>query len=422
MQEEEGRVLARLLRAAGLFERAGQRLAPEHFELTSSAQLEVARNSTGLDDFGHASFIDGMEAWFLALSRKRDVTGLGHLLHRVRTQICLTNRLYLQRDFKREREIMARDVYPAVFIIGPTRTGTTMLQSLLSLDPRTRSLLSYESFRPTTKDGPIPRKRDLRLPAHQVRWWFVKSAVPDFPRIHWVEANEPDECGILLANTFTTAILDATVPTPEYMDWFLEQDLRPSYAFYRDTLKLLQAQRSAERWVLKCPYHLWGLDALLELFPNAVFIQMHRRMDEVIPSTCSMFATLRKLDNSTVDPLAVGREVPARWAQALARATRAREAAPPERFVDVRYEDLVADPVATVRALYARFNWPFHDSLEAPMQSWLRAHPQNKRGRHSYTLEQFGLTPRGLHSLFGEYEQRFGVQPNARPNEARAPG
>lgn len=410
MQVDSKSWLARLVRVAGVAERAGERLAPNRYALEVDAQLQVARERTGLSDFGHPMFIDGMEAWFDALNRSPDVTGLGHLLHRVRTQMCLTNRLWLQRDFARHAEAMRQPVLPPLFIIGPTRTGTTLLQNLLTADPDVRTLLSYETFRPTTDQGPLPSGPDRRLRMHQGRWWFVKTAVPDFPRIHWVEAHEPDECGILLANTFCTAILDATVPTPGYMRWFLQQDLTPAYQHYRDTLKILQLQRTtARRWVLKCPYHLWGLKAMLEVFPDAVFVQMHRRMDQVIPSTCSMFATLRKIDSDVVDREAIGQEVPARWAQALELGMEARKHADPARFMDIRYEDLVADPLSTVQSIYERFGLPWREELRAPMQQWLRDNPQNKRGAHAYSMDEFGLSTEQLDELFGPYEQQFGV-------------
>ena len=303
-------------------------------------------------------------------------------------------------------------------ITGLQRTGTTLLQNLLSSDPAARTLHSFENFRPTTRRGALAPTGDHRLLGQQARWWLVKTAVPDFPRIHWVEAHEPDECGMLLANTFCTAMLDATVPTPEYMDWFLEQNLVPAYEHYRDTLKILQLQRPGRRWVLKCPYHLWGLEAMLEVFPNAVFVQTHRRMDRVIPSTCSMFATLRKLDSHHVDPLEVGAEVPERWAVALERALAARDAVGSERFIDVRYEDLVGDPFGTVQRIYEHAGLPWHEGLREPMGRWLEGNPADKRGQHDYSMEQFGLSQGYLRELFGEYEDRFGVNTVEPPRPA----
>ena len=70
-------------------------------------------------------------------------------------------------------------------------------------------------------------------------------------------------------------------------------DLRPAYRYWYRTLQLLQWQKrrrglSAQRWVLKTPMHLAFVDHILELLPDATFVQTHRDPLTTIPSYASM--------------------------------------------------------------------------------------------------------------------------------------
>jgi hypothetical protein len=56
---------------------------------------------------------------------------------------------------------------------------------------------------------------------------------------------------------------------------------------------------------------------------------------------------------------------------------------------DILYEDLVAQPIDTVRKIYDHFGLKWSEEFETGMIKWLHDNPQGKQGRNAYTLEQF---------------------------------
>src|SRR5262249_50067865 len=148
------------------------------------------------------------------------------------------------------------------------------------------------------------------------------------------------------------------------------------YGEYRRQLQLLQWQTRPRRWVLKCPLHAWGLEALLRLFPDACVVQTHRDPAEVVPSACSLLLTGRGVYADDIDPRRRGAEVAPRLAQLLLRPAMRARAAAPERVFDVNYRSLVRDPLGSVRGIYERFGLPLGAAAERNMRGWLARNPQ----------------------------------------------
>jgi hypothetical protein len=78
-----------------------------------------------------------------------------------------------------------------------------------------------------------------------------------------------------------------------------------------------------------------------------------------------------------------------------------------DRFADVRFDDLNADPVGTVRSAYEAIGLTLGPSAGQQMESWAAAHPRGAHGRHEYAIQDFGLSPAAVRSRFGFYLERF---------------
>ena len=83
--------------------------------------------------------------------------------------------------------------------------------------------------------------------------------------------------------------------------------------------------------------------------------------------------------------------------------------APAERFLDVRYADLVDDPLAVVRRIYDHFEMPLRPAAEARMHAYVGATPKDQHGVHEYSLAQFALDAHTESDRYGDYRARFGV-------------
>jgi len=198
---------------------------------------------------------------------------------------------------------------------------------------------------------------------------------------------------------------------PSYSKWLSAQDWTPAYARHRRNLALIGANEPAKRWVLKNPSHLFALDALLAVYPDAIVVQTHRPMRTTLASSCSLSMLATRGYSERFVGATIGRDqldLLGRGAD-LTLAGRARHDA--SHFYDVNYGDLVADPVGTVEAIYRHFELPLTVEAEHRMRSHLRGNPQHKHGRHAYDLKAFGLDGASLDQHFGSYREFFGIEP-----------
>jgi hypothetical protein len=153
--------------------------------------------------------------------------------------------------------------------------------------------------------------------------------------------------------------------------------------------------------VLKNPSHLFALDALLAVYPDALVIQTHREPRTAIASVCSLQAEATRGWSSRFCGDVLGRDQLELWARGLADFVSARERHDPARFMDVRYETLVTDPVGTAESVYRRFDLPLTGAAREAMRA---AHTASlsgpQRPSHHYRLADVGLTPADVDSRF----------------------
>jgi hypothetical protein len=133
----------------------------------------------------------------------------------------------------------------------------------------------------------------------------------------------------------------------------------------------------------------------------------HRDPLKTTPSFCSMSYTLQTMQANEVDPVALGAHWSKRLAGLMGRLLEARQRIGEDRFLDLRYEDLVADPLAAARTVYARIGRQMSPADEAAMTSWLAANGRDNRPSHHYSLDQFGLSAEQLKADFASYRARF---------------
>jgi hypothetical protein len=156
--------------------------------------------------------------------------------------------------------------------------------------------------------------------------------------------------------------------------------------------------------VLKNPSHLFALDALLRVYPDALIVQTHREPGTAIASVCSLAAQASAGWSTTFTGAVIGRDQLELWASGLERFSAERARHDPARFFDVYYDDLVADPAGTAEAVYAHFGLPFSGAAADAMRAL--AGPGKARSAHRYTLAEFGLTGTDVAARFGALGDR----------------
>ena len=332
----------------------------------------------------------------------------------------LLNRLAIHDHLQSSPEILNEPIVSPLFVTGLPRTGSTMLQRLLALDPHSRCLVFWQACHPAPLPAPEEYAKDPRFGEAQrfIRW--LHRMAPHYNSIHPMHPTFPEECTLLLMNTFVSQSFRLYGPVRAYSNWYSTVDRRPSYQDYRRQLQMLQYGDHTRRWILKAPAHMRSLDALLSVFPDACIVQTHRDPLKVLPSACSLLATMNGVLSDHVDPVEIGRRILRSGPKLVSEGDHVRRSADPARFCDIHFTELMQDPISCVRRIYSHFNLPYTDLFERRMQQWLVENRREKHGRHRYQLEQFGLDPREIRERFAEYYQRHDIQPDGAPAKKAA--
>lgn len=378
-------------------------------KLEPASLLAAARKRAGLvelarDAAEETRVLEALTRLTTSLEHEAALTTLGRVAARQRLIALLELRLRL---VARADEVAGEEISRPVFVLGLPRTGTTVLYGMLAANPAMRSPSSWEVSRPfpapTGEDPARVRLMDKDLDG-------FRRIAPGIDQIHPMGSRLPQECLALQAPTLLSYEFPTTFPVPSYWAWLREQDMAPAYAFEKVFLQHLQSGGlRGEHWVLKTPAHLMWLDALLEVFPDALLVHTHRNPTTVLGSVSSLMSTIRSAVSDKVDPVAVGREQLDAWTWAMDRVMKARELVPPERVVDVLFDDTVSRPVETVERVYAHLGLDYTPAVADGVRRYLDDNPRDKHGTHTYSLEEFGLDREEVDAAFEGYRARFGV-------------
>lgn len=376
-----------------------------------SLLAQASEQTGGLTDFGPGNYREALGVLFDSLEREANLSAQGvHLLHgKLLAQ--LVNRLVIQEYCRCHPEILHERIDDPLVIVGLPRTGTTLLQRMLATDARFHSAAWWETRYPAPLPGEGVRDAGTRIARAKEEVAQMIHFIPDILAIHPLDAMQADEEFMLMEHSFMCA-MDSYVNVPTYTAWLARQDQTPVYTYLKTMLQFLQWQKrqrgepAAQRWVLKTPQHLHGVEILFKVFPGAQVVLTHRDPTQTIPSMASMAHTLWKLYADAPDAATVGRQWSAQLQRGTEHAMTVRDGMPADRFLDVRFEDTVRDPFGVVASVYRFAGMPLTDAARAGMQAWMDSNPRNQRAAHAYAPEQFGLSQAQIEHDFAAYRAR----------------
>jgi hypothetical protein len=363
-----------------------------------------------LSDLGDARDFVALRVLLQALREEADISpeGLWRTIPRLINTVA--KRTLISDLLARHPEVEQVQVEAPLVIVGFPRTGTTLLQNLLACDPSNRPALLWEMRSPVTPPHADPDWVQAQVKETQALLDFVYQAAPEFERIHPMGAESPDECSWLIRNSFASMVYAYTYYIPSYVEWLVSQnheEMVRHYRYFKLQLQMLLWRRPGTRLVLKDPCHAWHLEALLEVFPDARVIHTHRDVSETLPSLASLCTALHTMESKTRDDARMGRYALRLLETASDAIARARAVIPAACVRDVRYQDLVRDPVGTALGLEAWAGREPGPGAEQAMRAWLLANAQHKKGHHAYTLAQFGLDPDEVQARFAPYTRAY---------------
>lgn len=283
-----------------------------------------------------------------------------------------------------------------LFILGHWRSGTTFLQDLLALDDRLTFPTNLECFCPSH----FLLTEDLvrRLLRGRIRSARAFDNVPD-----GLLTPQEDEFALCLMG-LPSPLLDSAFPNrpapyPEYLD--LEGLPLPALRAWKSGLKSFLQRVTLKRpcrLVLKSPQHTARIKVLHEMFPDAQFVHIVRNPYIVFASTLKMYRTMF-LKTSLQHPPYLGLKESIfstylRMFQRLQEGCRLVDAG---RFYELRYEDLVRDPIAELRKIYEHLGLPGFEAMLPRLKQYVSA-------LGNYQTNRYDLAP----DLLAEITQRWG--------------
>jgi hypothetical protein len=362
---------------------------------------ELAAAATGLSDFGPDDFTDGLAVLLDSYHAEAGLTRGGERVARAMLRGALTARLISEAAWRAHPEHAQIPVTRPLFVTGLPRTGTTALHRLLVADP------AHQGLEMWLAEVPQPRPPRERWAADPVFAYIQAgcekhhTAHPEFMGVHYMAADQVEECWQLLRQSMRSISWECLAHLPSYSAWLSTQDWTEPYRRHRRNLQLIGLPDAPKRWVLKNPSHLFALDALLAVYPDALVIQTHRDPVTAIASVCSLTAQATAGWSEVFTGDVIGRDQLELWASGLERFSAARARHDQVRFFDVRYEDLVADPVGTAEAAYGHFGLPFTGAVADAMRGLAAdGGATGVRPAHRYTLGDFGLTDADVTARF----------------------
>lgn len=351
----------------------------------------------------------GDPAWrgrFESLADALDAAPLhvvGRLLTREELLRALRARLLLNAAAARTPAVFDERIEAPVIVTGPARSGTSITFELLWLDDSLRAPLAWEALHPVPLPEDVGEDRRLLWSESEQELW--SDVQPEFAAMHELRSNLPVECVTLTQPCFCgphwamVAQIPGWAPDPAGM-----------YDYHRRVLQWLQHGAPAKNWLLKTPGHLATLPLLFATYPDAWIVQTHRDPAKTMPSTVSITALVQWMRTDHVDVKLLSAVIAEVFSGALNAVAGLRDdGGLPDRFVDVHFQDLMRDPVATLRAAYEKMERPFTDAHAERVRRYLAGKPKGKFGTHHYTPEEWGFTAAGLREKLAPYVERFSV-------------
>ena len=368
----------------------------------------VKSSNGSKDRFWNPRFWNGMGpgAWFSLLARNRfAVSPIKIPMALINTAVGPANfgfgllqKLVYGRQI--ERTQIADD---PIFIIGHWRSGTTLLHELLVLDERFTYPDTYDCFAPGhfLASGWIVRPTvGVLLP---------KRRPIDNMAAGWDRPQEDEFalCNLGARSPYSTVAFPNRPPQDQ--EYFALRDLAPealdrwkqSLHYF---LKCLTVRR-AKRIVLKSPPHTFRVRTLLEMYPRAQFVHIVRDPYVVYPSTVNLWKRLYRDQGFQVPRYeGLSEHIVETFCQMYETFERDRPLLSPEQLCEVRYEDLIENPVEQIRSVYETLALGEFDRATPALQDYFASHKDYKTNRYEISPQVRAMIRR----RWGPHMQHYG--------------
>ena len=357
--------------------------------------------------FADRSFIRPFEHLLHACNEEADLSAFGVRALKIDVLRCLRTLLHFDEIEAASPSVLARPIRAPVFITGMPRSGTTFLHRLILQDASTIAPRLFQLVYPyASQDGRIGTTLRKRWVSLQLA--LFRMIAPELNALHPVAVDAPEECTDIIAHVFQSLRFDAMYRVPSYNSWLRHSGFLNAYRFHRRFLQHLDAQLPGRRWILKSPDHVFALDDLRRIYPDARLVFIHRDPVRVLASVARLTEVLRRPFARSIDRVEIGREVSTSWMDGAERMSDLSSSG--GSVLHLSYRHIVSSPLDAVRAVYRHCDLVLSAETEERMRRWLLTAANVRRPPRDYKLAEFGLDAHLLRERFRPYTDRFGIE------------
>ena len=293
-----------------------------------------------------------------------------------------------ERVIMEERLPAAEELAPPVFLLGHWRSGTTHLYNILSKSgawgyvPPVATGLPWDLFGIASALRPLLERA---LPEHRY--------IDNIP----VRPDSPQEDEIAIANMSELSFYHG-IYFPRAFSEFLRRGLffdgcaaheieawKSRFVYLLRKLTKLQDGRPM---MIKNPVYTGRAAMLLEMFPAARFVHIHRNPYDVFMSMRNFYrkllAEFALQDYSHVD---IDEAILSVYERMMTLQERDAALMPPGRYVELRYDQLDADPLKSIQSIYQSLGWRDYDAAEPRYIQYLASVKSFEKNRFAYSDE-----------------------------------
>jgi len=383
-------------------------------KLDEDSLLQRATSTTGLDDFGDASFLEPFRLILRDLQAAENISNLGRMSIRTILLQQLTARLGIEACLKENPRILDPPVTSPVIITGLPRTGTTHLHNLIAQVPSIRFSPFWQTLDPTLPPG---ARKDRRRSLNATRLAIAHYVLPLFRRMHEMELDMPHEELTLNALSYRSFMFEAAFELPSYMPWYVEQQHDEGYRYLKKALQVLQYQndRNEEdrkrRWVLKSPQHVDQLLTIRRVFPDAKFIRTHRDPARAVISMITMILYSTRQVYSTIDRTRLAKHWVDRLESMLRTSEEQAAQLPADQVIHVDFEDFMLDQRETVLRVLEFADIEVDARARTALDTMLQRNTRGRNGRIDYRFSDFDLDEDEIRERFSFYSRHVSGSP-----------
>ncbi|MBE0638948.1 MAG: sulfotransferase [Bacteroidales bacterium] len=279
---------------------------------------------------------------------------------------------------------------PPVFIIGHWRSGTTHLHNLMCQDKRMGFVTTYQSVFPDTI---------LNIVGQFIFHGFTKLLIPGTRKGDNVtlDTENPQEEEFALGDK---------TPICFYYFWMFPKNIRKYYERFirfqgvsdeetdlwkRDyTLLIKKALRNSgrEQFLSKNPPNTARIKILLETFPNAKFIHIHRNPVEVFLSTRHFYAKmLPHLQLHTISQPEIDSHIFEVYKKLMYDFLNQKVLIPEGNLVEIAFDDLEHDPMGNLKMIYEKLDLQGFEEALPFFQNYQQSMESYEKNKHAISRE-----------------------------------